>query len=80
MRSICFLLLLLANGLFIYGQDNKPSEKQRKDIMTLIDEYSLARKLRDTMLLKKILTADVDQLVSTGEWRSGIGAIKPVIL
>ncbi len=26
------------------------------------------------MLLKTILTTDVDQLVSTGEWRNGIGA------
>ncbi|MBA4057366.1 MAG: DUF4440 domain-containing protein, partial [Marivirga sp.] len=29
---------------------------------------------RDTLLLKSILTTDVDQLVSTGEWRNGITA------
>jgi hypothetical protein len=60
--------------LFIYGQDIKLSESQRRDIARLIDQYSLARESKDTMLLKKILTADIDQLVSTGEWRSGLRA------
>lgn len=43
-------------------------------IYSLIDEYSLAREESDTVLLKSILTSDVDQLVSTGEWRKGIRA------
>ena len=45
-----------------------------KDISLLIDKYSEAREKRDTVLLKNILTGDVDQLVSTGEWRNGITA------
>ena len=40
----------------------------------LIDQYSEAREKNDTLLLKNILTNDVDQLVSTGEWRIGINA------
>ena len=48
--------------------------KQNQEIFSLIDDYSLARENRDTVLLKKILTPDIDQLVSTGEWRSGIQA------
>ena len=39
---------------------------------SLIDQYSQAREKRDTVLLKSILTSDIDQLVSSGEWRSGI--------
>ncbi|MHA7130231.1 DUF4440 domain-containing protein [Algoriphagus namhaensis] len=35
-------------------------------------QYSLARENQDTVLLKKILTEDIDQLVSSGEWRSGL--------
>src|SRR6185503_3097253 len=58
---------------FLYGQNNIPDEKQRKAMVTLIDQYSQAREKRDTALLKTILTADVDQLVSNGEWRIGIG-------
>ena len=38
----------------------------------MIADYSLARENRDTVLLKKILTPDIDQLVSNGEWRRGI--------
>ena len=74
MKNIFFVLLLVTNALFTYAQDNGISERRRKDITTLIDQYSLARETRDTILLKKILTTDIDQLVSTGEWRSGTGA------
>ena len=46
--------------------------KQKKELTTLIDNYSEARENKDTLLLKKILTQDIDQLVSTGEWRNGL--------
>ena len=71
MKIILFITLL--NVVFLpslYAQN----EKQKKDITALIDKYSEAREKRDTVLLKNILTADVDQLVSTGEWRNGIDA------
>jgi hypothetical protein len=74
MKNICVFLMLSVSVLFTYGQNTELSETQRKDITTLIDQYSLARESRDTILLKKILTADIDQLVSTGEWRSGVSA------
>ena len=54
------------------AQQKEPSDKQKKDITALIDKYSLARENKDTVLLKAILTTDVDQLVSTGEWRNGV--------
>ena len=51
----------------------KPGEKEDAlKIHTLIEQYSQARETRDTVLLKEILTEDVDQLVSSGEWRNGI--------
>jgi hypothetical protein len=68
------LVILLAITSSSFGQQNSLTEQQRKDIHKLIDKYSEARENRDTVLLKKILTADVDQLVSTGEWRNGVGA------
>jgi hypothetical protein len=37
----------------------------------LIDRYSEARETRDTVLLNSILTSEIDQLVSSGEWRMG---------
>jgi hypothetical protein len=56
----------------LYGQDSI-YEKANKDIYSLINDYSEARDKKDTLLLKSILTSDIDQLVSTGEWRNGIG-------
>lgn len=50
------------------------SSKQRVAITELIGNYSEAREKRDTVLLKTILTSDVDQLVSTGEWRDGVAS------
>lgn len=75
MKKIFLLLLLNLSGIImLFGQHTMPSAQQAKDISLLIDKYSEAREKRDTVLLKSILTADVDQLVSTGEWRNGINA------
>ena len=68
-----FFLLNLASVFFLYGQNSMPSEHQRKTISVLIDQYSEAREKSDTVLLKTILTTNVDQLVSNGDWRNGIG-------
>ena len=70
-------LLLLSHLTCIWvlnAQDIKVNDKQQKAITSLIDQYSQAREKRDTVLLKTILTPNVDQLVSTGEWRVGINA------
>jgi hypothetical protein len=74
MKNIFLTLLFNATGILYLHAQNMPSEGQKKDIYSLIDQYSEAREKRDTMLLKNILTTDVDQLVSTGEWRNGIAA------
>jgi len=75
MKNIFLVLLLNLTGiLFLYGQQNTPDDLQRKAITLLIEQYAEAREKNDTVLLKNILTTDVDQLVSTGEWRIGIGA------
>lgn len=65
-----FLFFLFSQAAF---SQIKPGEKEDAiKIHTLIEHYSLARETRDTVLLKKIMTKDVDQLVSNGEWRTGI--------
>ncbi|WP_158857214.1 SgcJ/EcaC family oxidoreductase [Lunatibacter salilacus] len=66
--SICLLLKFL------------PATAQQKivpaavvhELTALIDSYSMARENQDTVLLKAILTPDIDQLVSSGEWRLGL--------
>jgi len=76
MKKTALLFLLHFTGsMFSYGQHTtSPNDKHQKAITSLIDQYSQAREKRDTTLLKTILTSDVDQLVSTGEWRVGINA------
>ena len=75
MKKITLLLLShFACIIVLYGQDIKVNDKLQKEITSLIDQYSQAREKRDTALLKTILTSDVDQLVSTGEWRVGLNA------
>lgn len=75
MKNIFLLLLFnITVTSFLHGQNSMLNDKQRKDISLLIDKYSQAREKRDTLLLKDILATDVDQLVSTGEWRNGIDA------
>lgn len=54
------------------AQDKSGNEKSRLAIQALIDAYSKARENKDTVLLKNILTPDIDQLVSSGEWRTGL--------
>ena len=75
MKNIALLLLMNLSPIsFLSAQNNTAGDRQRNAITALIDRYSEAREKRDTVLLKTILTADVDQLVSTGEWRNGIDA------
>ena len=69
-----FILFNIALTSILYSQDGLPDEAQRKALNQLIDKYSQARETRDTTLLATILTKDIDQLVSTGEWRNGIDA------
>ena len=75
MKNIAILLVVtIASISALRAQHAAPTEKQRKDIAAVIDNYSQAREKRDTVLLKRILTSDIDQLVSTGEWRDGMAA------
>jgi len=74
MNKIRLLVLLYAfSTLWTQAQQLILSPKQKQDLHALIDQYALAREKKDTMMLKEILLEDVDQLVSTGEWRIGIG-------
>lgn len=70
MKNVCLTVVLnLMFTTFIYAQEIDP--KQEGEIHALIDAYVQAREKKDSVLLKNILTTDIDQLVSSGEWRSG---------
>jgi uncharacterized protein (TIGR02246 family) len=62
------LLSFLLCAAFAAGQQNGPLEV---DVRHVIAQYSDARKQSDARALNDILTDNVDQLVSSGEWRRG---------
>jgi len=70
--SVLSFLLNCMFITFIYCQNPSDNNKQNQEIISLIDKYAQARETKDTVLLKQILTEDIDQLVSSGEWRIGI--------
>lgn len=73
MKNIPFyILFIFAVTGSLLAQDIEISAKQEQAIAALIDQYARAREDQDTALLKSILTTEVDQLVSSGEWRMGI--------
>ncbi len=69
-RLLLIALTLMTPG-FLLAQGVPVSDQQKKDIHALIDAYSEARAKGDRTLLESILTHDIDQLVSSGEWRQG---------
>ena len=66
-------LINIVTASFLHGQLVLSKADEQK-ISTLINSYSKARENRDTVLLKNILVTDVDQLVSSGEWRIGMNS------
>ncbi len=59
-----FFMLLLSVRVMAQGKEDAAIKK-------LIADYQQAREEMDTTLLKSIITEDIDQLVSSGEWRRG---------
>lgn len=75
MKTLTFLFFLISYSAFCQNPLNTKEESQ--EILNLISSYSEARQTKDTVLLKEILVENIDQLVSSGEWRKGIAeAIK----
>lgn len=70
MRHIVLFILTTLVTPLLYSQGTN-TDKEKQEISFLIDQYSLAREKKDTALLKSILTTEIDQLVSSGEWRKG---------
>lgn len=74
MKIIALSVLACILGMSSIYCQQTPTPQQQTSITHLIDQYSEAREKIDTTLLKAILTTDIDQLVSNGEWRKGIAS------
>ena len=74
MKTLSFLLFLVLISSSAFCQNPIDTKGESQEIIDLISSYSTARVTKDTVLLKEILIEDVDQLVSSGEWRKGIAS------
>lgn len=79
-RVSLFILICLLSSTANYAQNTRINKNHEQQIYSLIEKYTRSRETMDTVLLKSILTPDIDQLVSSGEWRNGIeGAMKGMV-
>jgi uncharacterized protein (TIGR02246 family) len=77
MKTFLFTLVIFLSIAQTYAQTSAHTKEDSQAILNLISSYTKSRDTKDTVLLKQILTKDIDQLVSSGVWRSGINeAIK----
>ncbi len=68
----CCLIPLLS--VLLPGQ-SADSREEESAIREVIHHYLDAREHRDAKALAEVFTSDVDQLVSSGEWRRGRDAV-----
>ncbi|MGK7930081.1 MAG: DUF4440 domain-containing protein [Microcystaceae cyanobacterium] len=75
LKTLTPLLFLIPSFILpilsVTAQPEAPND-QKQGIYQLIEQYNQARENKNQTVLKQILTSDVDQLVSSGEWRRGI--------
>ena len=69
--QMVLIALTLATPALLAAQEAPVTPQQKQAIVALIDAYSDARAKQDRTLLEDLLTAEVDQLTSSGEWRKG---------
>ena len=65
---LLFFLLIPVVG---FSQITDEQKINSVAINQVINDYKKARETGDSVLLKSIFTEDIDQLVSSGEWRNG---------
>ena len=70
-RISLFVIINLIGTAVLFAQNTLDKKSAEKKIYVLIENYTKSRETRDTTLLNSILTSDIDQLVSSGEWRHG---------
>lgn len=75
MKNITYFLLLgvlnLGFTTALFAQEADAESEHSDAIYALIDKYAEAREKKDLTLLNAVFAPDVDQLTSSGEWRSG---------
>lgn len=66
---------LIAALFVIASAPGAQAEDDSEAIRALVGRYAAARESRDPQAIRKLFTADADQLVSSGVWRRGSEAL-----
>ncbi|MFO7824928.1 MAG: DUF4440 domain-containing protein [Cyclobacterium sp.] len=74
MKAQVYIVFFSGMMFFSVFQLQGQTIEDGKAIIDLVARYAEARDKADTVLLKSIITEDMDQLVSSGEWRYGMDA------
>ena len=73
MKTLILVMIQLLFVVLLPAQANSTAG-EKHHIVDLVAQYGEARASKDVETLKNILVSEVDQLVSTGEWRRGLDA------
>lgn len=73
--SRSLVVSLIAALFVIAGASSARAEDDTDEIKALVGRYAAARESRDPQAIRKLFTADADQLVSSGVWRRGREAL-----
>lgn len=74
MKTIIITIVCCMGFIRLHAQAKAVREKEKRAFEILINKYSEAREKKDTVLLRSIVSNELDQLVSNGEWRNGVEA------
>ena len=74
MRQALLSVVAFAIGMSLFGQSSSSAAGETA-IRDVVQKYMDARDQRDAAALAALFTSDVDQLVSSGEWRKGREAV-----
>ncbi len=74
MRWALLCVVPFAIGMSLFGQSSSSAAGEAA-IRGAVQKYMDARDQRDAAALAALFTSDVDQLVSSGEWRKGREAV-----
>ncbi len=71
MRSVTFFVACSLIGPTLLAQSAPASRGDEQAVRDLVARYVTAREARDATAIAAVLTADADQLTTSGEWRRG---------
>ena len=75
MRTIWNCLTCIIFTVAVFCRSTEEGAGDEVAIREIVQKYMNARETKDPRAMESLFTSDADQLVSSGEWRKGLGEI-----